>query len=144
MQVAPAQGWNSRMRRGKETKPPEHQHSSFCFLVVDAVDQLPRDPATLCSPTMRDRTLPKLPLCRMCCCVNEKSHYHRKFTLAAGYGCDNPLSVWLLGIWNWFVGGMCKSLVLGAREALRSCKQNLMEHSGGVPEEKCGQWSPSS
>lgn len=31
---------------------------------------------------------------------------------------------------------MCKSLELGAREVLRFCKQNLMEHSGRSPEDQ--------
>lgn len=37
----------------------------------------------------------------------------------------------VLGLWNWILGGMWKSLGLGARKALKCCKKSLMGHSGG-------------
>jgi hypothetical protein len=39
--------------------------------------------------------------------------------------------MWSLSLWNWFAGGIWKSLETQARESLGRCKQNLMRESGG-------------
>lgn len=38
--------------------------------------------------------------------------------------------VWFLGFWNWFIGAICKSLEIQAREVLEWYKQNLVSCSG--------------
>lgn len=49
-------------------------------------------------------------------------------------GCwkvPDKLDRMVLGLWNWILGGMWKSLGLGARKALKCYKKSLMRHSGG-------------
>lgn len=58
------------------------------------------------------------------------------------------LTLWLVGLWNAFVGGMWKSSELQAREALECCEHSLMAHVGRGLEaqnaERCmnGRFSP--
>jgi hypothetical protein len=42
----------------------------------------------------------------------------------------------VLNLWNWFVGGIWKSLEKQAREVLECCKQSLMSDSDGSSEDQ--------